>query len=145
MAASTESLARITQDGVESAGKLARISMDSAQRAIAIQLAFVRQSVEQAQVDARAFAQAKDVTQLMALRARAAGHALESWAGYSQGLMEVASKARAELSQLAEERLGSLREAGNAAFDTYTSAAREAAALADAGTKRGTTKRRAKK
>jgi hypothetical protein len=59
--------------------------------------------------------------------------------------MEVASKARAELSQLAEERLGSLREAGNAAFDTYTSAAREAAALADAGTKRGTTKRRAKK
>jgi phasin family protein len=145
MVASTESLARITQDGVESAGKLAHISMDSAQRAIAIQLAFVRQSVEQAQVDARAFAQAKDVTQLMALRARAAGHALESWAGYSQGLMEVASKARAELSQLAEERLGSLREAGNAAFDTYTSAAREAAALADAGTKRGTTKRRAKK
>ncbi|HXF80435.1 MAG TPA: phasin family protein [Usitatibacter sp.] len=145
MAASTEGLTRITQEGVESASRFARISMDSAQRAIAIQLAFVRRSVELAQADALDFAHAKDVKDLVALRARVAGRALESWAGYSQGLMEVASKARAELGQLAEERLGTLREAGNAAFDTFTSAAREAAALADAGVKRGTTKRRAKK
>jgi phasin family protein len=174
MATITTDLTRFTSAGVESADRFAKISMDSAERAIALQLGFARQALEQATVDVRAIANAKDVKDLVELRAKLAGHAFESWIGYSQSLMEVASQARAEYAKLAEERLGTMREAlaesveyasrtapagseaavaalkssiaaGNAAFDTFSSAAREAAALADAGVKRGTTKRRTKK
>ena len=174
MATISTDITRFANDGVASAERFAKISMDSAERAIALQLGFARQALEQATVDALALAQAKDVKDLVELRAKLAGHAFESWIGYSQSLMEVASKARAEFGKLAEERLGTMREAmaesveyaartapagseaavaalkssiaaGNAAFDSFSSAAREAAALADAGVKRGTTKRRAKK
>ena len=170
----TTDITRITRTGVESASRFAQISMESAERTIALQLGFARQALEQATDDVRAIAHAKDVNDLVALRAKLAGHAFESWIGYSQGLMELASQARAEYSKLAEERLVNMREAlaetvemasrsapagseaavaafkssfaaGNAAFDTFSSAAREAAALADAGVKRGTTKRRTKK
>jgi len=173
MASPTENLNRFTQANVESAGKLASISMDSAQRAFALQMGFARQALDQASIDVHELARAKDVKDLVALRAKVAGRALESWVGYSQGLMEVASQARAQIGKLAEERMGSMREAlaesveiaarsapagseaavaalksslaaGNAAFDSFSSAAREAASLADAGLKRGATKRRRK-
>jgi hypothetical protein len=74
MTAPRESFNRIAQASVDAAGTIARISVDNAQRVIALQLALARGWVE-----------------------------------------------------------------------TFSSAAREAAALADAGTQRGTTKRRAKK
>jgi hypothetical protein len=74
MAAPQESFNRIAQAGMDSAAAIARISVDNAQRVIALQLALAR-----------------------------------GW------------------------------------VDTFSSAARQAAALADAGTKRGTTKRRAQK
>ena len=174
MATINTDITRFANAGVQSAERFAKISMDSAERALALQLGFARQALEQATVDVRALANVKDVKDLVELRTKLASHAFESWVGYSQGLMAVASQARAELGKLAEERLGTMREAiaesveyasrtapagseaavaalkssiaaGNAAFDSFSSAAREAAALADAGVKRGTTKRRAKK
>ena len=149
---------------VEAAARLTRISLDSAERAFAIQLEYAKGALKQATLTAQAVSQVKDVPQLIALRARIAENAVENMMGYSRSLYEVASDAQTELSKLAEERLASYQQtvveavdqatkaapagsdvavaamkstmaATTAAFDTFNRAARQVASYADAGVK----------
>ena len=149
---------------VDTAARLTRISLDSTERAFAIQLEYAKGALKQASLTAEAVAQVKDVTQLVALRARLAENALENLMGYSRSLYEVASDAQAEFSKLAEERMASYQQAvveavdqatkaapagsdvavaamkstmaaTTAAFDTFNKAARQVASYADAGVK----------
>jgi hypothetical protein len=128
----------------EAAARITRISMDSAERTIAIQLEY-----------------AKDVNQLVGLRARIAENALENTMGYSRSLYEVASEAQSELGKLAEENMSTFQQsvaesvdqaaksapaggdmvaaafksslaATTAAFDTFNKAARNVASYGDA-------------
>jgi phasin family protein len=146
---------------VEAARHLTRISMDSAERTIAIQLEYAKGAVKQATLTAQAYAQVKDVSQLMGLRARIAENALENSMGYSRSLYEVASEAQSELGKLAEENMSAFQQsvsegvdqaaksapaggdmvaaaiksslaATTAAFDSFTKAARNVTAYADA-------------
>jgi len=149
---------------VEAAARLTRISLDSAERAFAIQLEYAKGALKQATLTAQAVSQVKDVPQLIALRTRIAENAVENMMGYSRSLYEVASDAQTELSKLAEERLASYQQtvveavdqatkaapagsdvavaamkstmaATTAAFDTFNRAARQVASYADAGVK----------
>ena len=149
---------------VDAAARLTRISIDSAERAMAIQLEYAKGALKQATLTAQAVAQVKDVPQLIALRARIAENAVENMMGYSRSLYEVASDAQAELSKLAEERMATYQQAvveavdqatkvspagsdvavaamkssmaaTTAAFDTFNKAARQVASYADAGVK----------
>jgi phasin family protein len=147
---------------VESAARATRISMDSAERAFAVQLEYAKGAVKQATLNVRAVTQAKDVQELLALRTRIAENTVENLMGYSRSLYEVASEAQGEFARLAEERMARFQQAvaetvdqaarsvpgGNdvavaaiksqlaastAAFDTFTKAARNLASYADAG------------
>ena len=155
-------LSEITGAALEAASKTARISMDSAERTIAVQLEYAKGALKQATLNARAVSQVKDVQELLALRARIAENALENLMGYSRSLYEVASEAQSEYSKLAEERMGAFQAAvaetveqaarsapggsdvavaavksqlaaTTAAFDSFTKASRHLASFTDAG------------
>jgi len=146
---------------VEAAARITRISMDSAERTMAIQLDYAKGAVKQATITARALTQVKDVNELVTMRARIAENALENAMGYSRSLYEVASDAQSELGKLAEERMSVFQQtvaesvdqaaksapaggdlmaaafksslaATTAAFDTFNKAARNVAAYGDA-------------
>jgi phasin family protein len=165
------SLADLGQASVAAAARATRISLDSAERAIAVQLEYAKGALEQAALTARAVGQAKDVNELLALRSRIAENAVENLLGYSRSLYEVASEAQAEYSRLAEERMGAFQQAVSAgvdqaaksapggsdmavaamksqlaattaAFDTFSKAARNLASFADAGIKSAASKPR---
>jgi phasin family protein len=163
--------ADLGRQALEAAALATRISLDSAERAITVQLEYAKGSLEQATLNARAVSQAKDVNELVSLRARIAENALENVMGYSRSLYDVASEAQAEYSRLAEERMSSFQQAvtagvdqaakaapggsdvtvaaiksqlaaTTAAFDTFTKAARNFASFADASVKSAASKPR---
>ena len=153
--------ADIGSAAVEAAARLTRISLDSAERTMTIQLDYAKGAVKQAAINARALGQVKDVNELVSIRARIAENALENAMGYSRSLYEVASDAQGELGKLAEERLSAFQQrvtesvdqaaqaapaggdlvaaafksslaAATASFDTFNKAARNVASYADA-------------
>ena len=159
-------LSQMAAASFETAARLTRISMDSAERAIAVQLEYAKGALRQGTMNAKALAGARDVQELMALRTRIAENALENMMGYSRSLYEVASEAQTEFSKLAEERMSTFQQAvtqtvdqaaksapaggdiaaaaiksslaaATAAFDTFAKAGRHVASFADAGV-RGT-------
>ena len=160
MAVTANPLAAFGTATVDAAARMTRISMDSAERVMALQLDFAKTNLEQATRAARAIAGAKDVQELVAARTRAAEITMEKLLGYSRGLYEVASDAQAELSKLAEERMGSFQQsvtesveqaarttpagdvaaaaiksslaAATTAFDSFSKAARNMASYGDA-------------
>ncbi|MBL0141209.1 MAG: phasin family protein [Betaproteobacteria bacterium] len=150
-----------------SAARLSKLSLDSAERLLALQIGFAKTALGDATQAARAAAGTKDVQQLLALRTQAAETAMTQWLEYSRNLYEVASEAQAEISRLAEERLADLQRgitesvdqaaksapagsdvavaamksslaAATAAFDSFAKAARGAASFSDAGVKAAT-------
>lgn len=164
-------LTDLGSEAINAAAKATRISLDSTERAIAVQLEYTKGAFAQAALTARAVSQAKDVNELLALRSRIAENALENMLGYSRSLYEVASEAQAEYSKIAEERMSSFQQAvtkgvdqaakaapggsdvavaamksqlaaTTAAFDTFSKAARHLASFADAGVKAAASKPR---
>lgn len=152
----------LSRASVELATKLAQISFDSAEKALAVQIEYAKGALEQANLNAKAVSSARDVESLLALRTRIAENALENMMGYSRSLYEVASEAQSAYSKLAEERVADLQAtlaktveeaaksapaggdvavaavksqlaAATAAYDTLTKAARGMASFADAG------------
>ena len=162
MATNLNPMSDITSAAVEAATRFTRISMDSAERTLAVQMEYARGALTQATLNAKAVSQAKDLNELTRLRSRIAENALENIVGYSRSLYEVASEAQSELSRLAEERMSSFQRAvtesvdqaaktapaggdlaaaaiksslaaTTAAFDTFTKAAKHVASFTDAG------------
>ena len=162
-----EQMTELNNAAVLSAARLSRLSLDSAERLLALQLGFAKTALGDATRTARAASATQDVQQLLALRSKAAEAAMSQWLEYSRGLYEVASDAQAELSKLAEERMAEVQRsltdnveqaarsapagsdvavaamksslaAATAAFDSFTKAARHAASFTDASVKAAT-------
>jgi phasin family protein len=158
----TSSVSDLGRATVEAAAKVARISMDSAERAATVQIEYAKGAVSQATINARALSQVKDVQSFLAVPTRIAENTLENMMGYSRSLYEVAAAAQSEYSRLAEERMASFQQAiaesmdeagrsapaggdvavaamksqlaaATAAFDTFAKAAKNMASYADAG------------
>lgn len=171
MTTPVNSLSDLGREAIAAAARATRISLDSAERAITVQLEYTKGAIVQASNNARAVAQAKDVNELLALRSRIAENALENALGYSRSLYEAWSEAQAEYSKLAEDRMSSFQQAvtegvdqaakaapggsdvavaamksqlaaTTAAFDTFTKAARNLASFADASVKAASAKPR---
>ncbi|MEO7742231.1 MAG: phasin family protein [Usitatibacter sp.] len=157
-------ITNLSRASLEAAVRATRISMDGAERAIAVQLEYTKGAFAQAALSARAVARAKDVQELFTLRTRIAENALENLMGYSRSLYDVASTAQSEYSRLAEERMARFQQtvsetveqaarsspaggdvavaairsqlaATTAAFDSFTKAAKHVASFTDAGVK----------
>lgn len=160
----SDKLAEINASAVQTAARLSKISLESAERVLALQLSYAKATLGDATRAARAATGTQDVQQLFALRTQAAEAALTQLMGYSRGLYEVASETQAEVARIAEERLAELQRtvaesveeaarnapagsdvaiaamksslaAATTAFDTLNKAARHAASFADAGVK----------
>ena len=158
----TTPISEIGRAAVESATRAAKISMDSAERTLNVQIEYAKGALKQATLNARAVSQVKDVQELLAVRTRIAENALENLMGYSRSLYEIASEAQGEYTRLAEERMARFQRAvtegveqaaksapagsdvavaavksqlaaTTAAFDTFTKAAKSFASYADAG------------
>jgi phasin family protein len=162
MATIVNPLSEITNAAVEAAARIGKISMDNAERTIAVQLEYAKGALAQASLTAKAVGQVKDVQDFMTLRTRMAENAIENFMGYSRSLYEVGAETQAELSRLAEERMSSFQQAVSetvdqaarsapaggdvavaaiksslaattAAFDSFTKAAKHVASFTDAG------------
>jgi phasin family protein len=147
-----------------SAAKMSKVSMDSAEKLMALQLEFAKSSLADATKLAKAISSVKDVQDLASVRSVTAESAMEKLMGYSRQVYEVASDAQAEMAKLAEERMAlfnqtlaegvekagrsspmgndvavtalkSTMAATTAAFDSFTKAARSLASYSDAGIK----------
>jgi phasin family protein len=155
-------ISELGQAAVDSATRAAKISMDSAERTLNVQIEYAKGALRQATINARAVSQVKDVQELLAFRTRVAENALENLIGYSRSLYEIASEAQGEYTRLAEQRMARFQQAvtegveqaarsapggsdvavaavksqlaaATAAFDTFTKAAKNLASYADAG------------
>ena len=162
MATAYDTISGLGRSTVDVAAEVAKISVESAERVLAVQMEYTKGALSQAAINARAMSGVKDVQALMALPSRLAESAMENIMGYSRSLYEVASEAQTQYSRLAEERMGELQAAVShgvdeaaksapaggdvaiaafksqlaattAAFDTFNKAARSMASLADAG------------
>ena len=154
--------AEIGSATMDAAARLTKISMDSTERVIALQLEYAKTALEQATKSARDLAKARDVQEILAVRTRNAETAVERLMGYSRSLYEISSEAQTQFSRLAEERMSNFQAAVSetvekaakstpaggdvaaaaiksslaattAAFDSFNKAARNVASLADAG------------
>jgi phasin family protein len=169
MATTLNPMSDIASATVEAAARFTKISMDSAERTLAVQLEYARGAFAQATLNAKAVTQAKDLNELATLRSRIAENALENLMGYSRSLYEVGAEAQAELSKLAEERVGTFQKvvsetveqaaksapagsdvavaaiknslaAATTAFDSFAKAAKHVSSITDATVRAGGTK-----
>jgi phasin family protein len=159
-----EQFTQLGNAAMASAAKMSKVSMDSAEKLMVLQLEFAKASLADATRLARVLASVKDVKDLASLRSDTAESAMEKLMGYSRQVYEVASDAQAEMAKLAEERMAlfnqtlaegvdhasksapagsdvavaamkSTMAATTAAFDSFTKAARNLASYSDAGIK----------
>jgi phasin family protein len=159
-----EQFTQLGNAAMASAAKMSKVSMDSAEKLMVLQLEFAKASLADATKLAKVLASVKDVKDLASLRSVTAESAMEKLMGYSRQVYEVASDAQAEMARLAEERMAlfnqtlaegvdhasksapagsdvavaamkSTMAATTAAFDSFTKAARNLASYSDAGIK----------
>ena len=99
----SEQFVEVNKTGVAQATKLAAIAFANTEKLIKLNLEAARAAIAQSVEGASAAAGAKDVQELMALRAKYAESGVQNAIGYSRSLYEVASEAQAQYSKLAEE------------------------------------------
>lgn len=159
-------LAELSKNSIDAALQFAKISMDSAERLIKLQLDAAKASIEKNAQNAKALAEAKDLQEMMSLRAALAETSVETALSYSRSVYEVASQTQSELTRLMEESMSNYNRdvvdaveqatrstpgsemamsalkstvaATTAAVDSMTKAAKQVADVADANLKAAT-------
>ena len=163
----SEQFAEFNQANVSNAIKFASLSIENAEKLVNLNINAAKLAIAQAVEGAQAAASAKDVQELLALRAKLAEVGMQSATGYSRTLYELSSEAQAEMSALAEEAwktyakgvaswvekasqsapagsdaavnaLKSTFAASTAAFDQFQKATRQVVDLADASVRAAT-------
>ena len=160
-----EQFAEINKSSIESALRFAKVSMDGAERLVKLQLDAAKATLDENTRNAQSLMDAKDLQEMIALRARLTETSVESAINYSRNVYEMASQTQAELTRLMEQRLetfnqgvaGAMDKAGGesipmgadfavsamksmmaataAAVDSVTKAGKQMAGLAEAGVK----------
>jgi phasin family protein len=157
----TESFAEFGKANVASAIKFASLSIDKAEKLVALNLNAAKLALAQGVEGAQAAAGVKDVQELATLRGKLQELGVQSALGYSRSLYEISTEAQSEFSALAEEAwttysrgvaafvekasqsapagsdvafnaFKSTLAASTVAFDQFQKAARQVASLADA-------------
>jgi len=123
-----EQFSELATSNIETAMRLSKIALESAERMFRINLEMTKQALEDQAGNAQALASVKDLQDAVALRNKLAEASSESLMSYSRTLYEASSQTQAELSKLFEERLGVFNKGMVAAMDN---AAKNAPAGAD--------------
>jgi phasin family protein len=99
----TEQFSELNKASVSNAIKLASLSIENAEKLVQLNINAAKLAIAQAVEGAQAAASAKDVQELLSLRAKLAEVGVQSATGYSRTLYELSSQAQAGFSALAEE------------------------------------------
>jgi phasin family protein len=99
----TEQFSELNKASVSSAIKLASLSIENAEKLVQLNINAAKLAIAQAVEGAQAAASAKDVQELLSLRAKLTEVGVQSATGYSRTLYELSSEAQAGFSALAEE------------------------------------------
>lgn len=110
MVKGTEDMKAIGAMGIDSALELTRLTMESAERLIRLQLEVGRMLVEDNVKNARDLVGVQDPSQVEALRARFADDALERAADYSQRLYDLAAETHGAVAKLMETRVAGMHK-----------------------------------
>jgi phasin family protein len=117
----TEQFSELNKASVSNAIKLASLSIENAEKLVQLNINAAKLAIAQAVEGAQAAASAKDVQELLSLRAKLAEVGVQSATGYSRTLYELSSQAQAGFSALAEESWSSYTK-GVAAWGEKASA-----------------------
>jgi phasin family protein len=157
----TEQFAELNKVGVANATRLAALSIENAEKLFKLNVTAAKAAFANGVESAQAVAGAKDVQELMALRAKVAEANVQAAVGYGRTLYALASEAQGSYTALAEDALitysknvasivdhasknapagsdaainafKSTFAASTAAFDQFQRATRQVAGLADA-------------
>ena len=101
----TEQFAEINKANVAQATKFAALSLEAAEKFTKFNLGAAKAVFAQSVESAQALASAKDVQELLALRAKLAEAGVQNAVGFSRDFYELATQAQAGYSALAEECL----------------------------------------
>jgi len=113
----------LAQQQLETALKVARITLDGAEKLIHLQLESAKQAVEDSAKNAARLAEVKDVQSAMAVRGELAEHAASTLLGLSRDIYELAAQAQGELTRLAEEQVQAGQKAMLSGFDNFSKSA----------------------
>ena len=106
----TEQFGDFSKSIVDSAMKFAKVSFDSAERMIALNLEAAKVSLDVTAKNANAATSVKDIQELNGLRTKAGETGLEFFVGYSKNLYDISTAAQAQYSSLVEERVSSFQK-----------------------------------
>ncbi|MDR3414244.1 MAG: phasin family protein [Formivibrio sp.] len=163
-----QQFADFATEQIETAMRFARISLDSTERLVKLQVDTTKSALEESARAAKATVGIKDVQGGLALRQELSEAAMDNAVAYSRSMYGIVSQAQNELSQLIEERstafnknvvsgldrfvksapagsdvavaaMKSTVQATAAAVDSMTKAAKQVADFADASVKAATT------
>ncbi|AMC34142.1 phasin family protein [Janthinobacterium sp. B9-8] len=164
MTTAQQQFSAFATEQVEVALRFARISIDSAERIMKLQVEIAKNNLETGAKNANALVAVKDAQEALTLRQKLTEASIEQATNYSRSLYEITSQAQAETSQLIEERttafnkhvvsgldqfvksapagtdvavaaVKSTLQATAAAVDSLTKAAKQVADFADASVK----------
>jgi len=99
----TEQIAELGKANVTNAMRLASMSIDKAEKLVALNLNAAKLALAQGVEGAQAAASVKDVQELVTLRSKLAELSVQSALGYSRSLYELSSEVQSEFSALAEQ------------------------------------------
>ena len=106
----TEQFGDFSKSIVDSAMKFAKVSFDSAERMIALNLEAAKVSLDVTAKNANAATSVKDIQELNGLRTKAGETGLEFFVGYSKNLYDISTAAQAQYSSLVEERVSAFQK-----------------------------------
>lgn len=104
MTTAQQQFSAFATEQVEVALRFARISIDSVERIIKLQVETAKNTLETNAKNANALLTVKDAQEALVLRQKLAESAIEQATNYSRNLYEITSQTQAETSQLLEER-----------------------------------------
>ncbi|PHV13327.1 phasin family protein [Chitinimonas sp. BJB300] len=158
----------MTQQQLENNLRLARISLDSTEKAVRLQLDAAKQALENTAKNAARLSSIDDMQSALALRAELAEQTTEAFMSLSRNLYELASQTQTEFAKQTETHVSQYQQsflssfdqfekvspassdiissvlkssvaAGQAAFDSLNKASRQVAEFADASLRAATT------
>ena len=110
-----EEFTHLSGENLDSAIRLAQVSMESAEKLVRLQLEASRMFVEENVRNAKSLAQAKTPEDIAALRGKFAESSFAKAMEYSRSLYEIAAETQAEFKQIVEQRMADYGKDGGAA------------------------------
>jgi len=118
-----EQITEFSKANVQSAIKIASLSLENAEKLVNLNMNAVKLALAQGVEGAQAVAGVRDVQELIALRSKLAEVGVQGALGYSRGLYELASGAQAEFTALSEEAWSSYTKSVATFVDTASKSA----------------------